>query len=156
MTSLIDRRLRSCDERERDAVEFQNRASVWKIRVLSGFASPRQRLRLCEQSTVNRVVKHQESEINGTKSFFCFFFIQSSCIERWKDALNEAANLSGSDSRVIKPESVLIEAIVEDVLKRLNDLSSSDDTSDLRTFSNLICVTTKLNNYGMVPSNLSI
>ncbi|KAI9165801.1 hypothetical protein LWI28_020782 [Acer negundo] len=43
-------------------------------------------------------------------------------VQRWKDALNEAANLSGSDSRVIKPESVLIEAIVEDVLKRLNDL----------------------------------
>ncbi|KAL5776107.1 hypothetical protein ACOSP7_009033 [Xanthoceras sorbifolium] len=52
-------------------------------------------------------------------------------VQRWKDALREAANLSGSDSRVIKPESVLVEHIVEDVVKRLNDMSSSDHNSNL-------------------------
>ncbi|KAL5778602.1 hypothetical protein ACOSQ2_009339 [Xanthoceras sorbifolium] len=51
-------------------------------------------------------------------------------VQRWKDALKQAANLSGSDSRVVKPESVLIEAVVQDVLKRLTDLSSTD-TNDL-------------------------
>ncbi|TXG48689.1 hypothetical protein EZV62_024564 [Acer yangbiense] len=42
------------------------------------------------------------------------------------DGLKEAANISGFDSRVHKPESVLIEAIVQDVLERMNGLSSSD------------------------------
>ncbi|KAK3228827.1 hypothetical protein Dsin_000708 [Dipteronia sinensis] len=69
-------------------------------------------------------------------------------VQRWKDALKQAANLSGSDSRVIKPESVLIEAIVEDVLKRLNELSSSD-TNDLvgidsriQEIESLLCIET--------------
>ncbi|KAK4849901.1 hypothetical protein QYF36_001915 [Acer negundo] len=46
-------------------------------------------------------------------------------VQRWKNALKEAANLSGFHSSGFKPESVLIDAIVLDVLKRLNDLSSS-------------------------------
>ncbi|KAL5778580.1 hypothetical protein ACOSQ2_009317 [Xanthoceras sorbifolium] len=48
-------------------------------------------------------------------------------VQRWKDALKEAANLSGSDSRVIKPESVLVEDIVKFILKKLNDMSPSDN-----------------------------
>ncbi|KAK2634831.1 hypothetical protein Ddye_029623 [Dipteronia dyeriana] len=69
-------------------------------------------------------------------------------VQRWKDTLKQAANLSGSDSRVIKPEPVLIEAIVEDVLKRLNE-SSSSDTNDLvgidsriQEIESLLCIET--------------
>ncbi|KAK2640886.1 hypothetical protein Ddye_022649 [Dipteronia dyeriana] len=48
-------------------------------------------------------------------------------LDTWKGALKEAANLSGLDSSVIKPESVLIENIVQVVLKRLNDMPSNDN-----------------------------
>ncbi|KAL5800852.1 hypothetical protein ACOSQ3_032484 [Xanthoceras sorbifolium] len=51
-------------------------------------------------------------------------------VQRWKDALKKAANLSGWQSTANKPESVLMEDIVQNVLKRLNDMSSVD-TSDL-------------------------
>ncbi|KAK2653961.1 hypothetical protein Ddye_013817 [Dipteronia dyeriana] len=55
--------------------------------------------------------------------------------QRWKDALKEAANLSGFDShsRDYKSECELIETIVRDVLKRLNDdhLPSTDIRSHL-------------------------
>ncbi|KAJ4705120.1 Disease resistance protein (TIR-NBS-LRR class) [Melia azedarach] len=42
-------------------------------------------------------------------------------LREWRIALREAANLLGFDSRVIRPESELIERIVEDVVKRLNN-----------------------------------
>ncbi|KAL5845658.1 hypothetical protein ACOSQ3_009182 [Xanthoceras sorbifolium] len=51
-------------------------------------------------------------------------------VQIWKDALKKAANLSGWHSTANKPENVLIEDIVQNVLKRLNDMSSVD-TSDL-------------------------
>ncbi|KAL5778584.1 hypothetical protein ACOSQ2_009321 [Xanthoceras sorbifolium] len=51
-------------------------------------------------------------------------------VQIWKDALKKAANLSGWHSTTNKPESVLIEDIVQNVLKRLNDMYSVD-TSDL-------------------------
>ncbi|KDO48214.1 hypothetical protein CISIN_1g0402552mg, partial [Citrus sinensis] len=41
-------------------------------------------------------------------------------MKRWKNALTEAADLSGFDSNVIRPESKLIEEIANDVLKRLD------------------------------------
>ncbi|KAH9725889.1 ADP-ribosyl cyclase/cyclic ADP-ribose hydrolase [Citrus sinensis] len=41
-------------------------------------------------------------------------------MQRWKNALTEATNLSGFDSHVIRPESKLIEEIANDVLKRLD------------------------------------
>ncbi|KAI9160481.1 hypothetical protein LWI28_008503 [Acer negundo] len=44
-------------------------------------------------------------------------------VQTWKDALKQTANLSGLDSRVIKPESVLINNIVDDVLKKLKNMS---------------------------------
>ncbi|KAL5843186.1 hypothetical protein ACOSQ4_009144 [Xanthoceras sorbifolium] len=69
-------------------------------------------------------------------------------VKRWKKALNKAANLSGFDSSVIKSESKLIEAIVTDVLKRLNDLSSSDCSplvgidSKIKQIESLLCIET--------------
>ncbi|KAI9159603.1 hypothetical protein LWI28_000046 [Acer negundo] len=47
-------------------------------------------------------------------------------VQTWKDALNQAANLSGFDSRVIKPESVLVNNIVDDVLKKLDKIRPID------------------------------
>ncbi|KAL5776095.1 hypothetical protein ACOSP7_009021 [Xanthoceras sorbifolium] len=47
-------------------------------------------------------------------------------LQTWKDALKKAANLSGWHSDNKKSKSVLIEDIVEDVLKRLNGMPSSD------------------------------
>nr|XP_048322653.1 disease resistance protein Roq1-like [Ziziphus jujuba var. spinosa] len=41
-------------------------------------------------------------------------------VHQWRAALTEAANLSGWDSLVTKPESKLIEGIVKDILKKLN------------------------------------
>ncbi|XP_060668171.1 disease resistance protein RPS6-like [Ziziphus jujuba] len=47
-------------------------------------------------------------------------------VQEWRAALTEATNLSGFDSWVIRPESKLVEAIVEDVLRKLNHISTSD------------------------------
>ncbi|OMP10871.1 hypothetical protein COLO4_04202 [Corchorus olitorius] len=41
-------------------------------------------------------------------------------VQRWRAALIEAAALAGWDSSVTKPESVLVDEIVKDVLERLN------------------------------------
>ncbi|XP_044475736.1 disease resistance protein RUN1-like [Mangifera indica] len=48
-------------------------------------------------------------------------------LQRWRIALTEAGNLCGFASNAIRPESKLIETIIEHVLKRLNDKSSSDN-----------------------------
>ncbi|XP_031288163.1 disease resistance-like protein DSC1 [Pistacia vera] len=48
-------------------------------------------------------------------------------LQKWRNALTEAANLSGFDSNVIRSESQLIEKIIQDVLKRLNHMSPSDN-----------------------------
>ncbi|KAK1578186.1 hypothetical protein Q3G72_028287 [Acer saccharum] len=64
------------------------------------------------------IVKETEKAANGDE-----------LKEGWKDALKEAANLSGFDSGVYKNECELIEAIVQDVSKRLNDQLPSTDTS---------------------------
>ncbi|XP_050231583.1 disease resistance protein RPV1-like [Mercurialis annua] len=45
-------------------------------------------------------------------------------IQIWRAALTEAATLSGWDSLVIRPESRLIDEIVEDISKKLNRISS--------------------------------
>ncbi|XP_050231628.1 disease resistance protein RPV1-like [Mercurialis annua] len=47
----------------------------------------------------------------------------------WRNALSEAANLSGWDSLVIRPESKLIDEIVEDICKKLNSMSTSSQDS---------------------------
>ncbi|XP_044475740.1 disease resistance-like protein DSC1 [Mangifera indica] len=48
-------------------------------------------------------------------------------LQRWRSALTEASNLCGFDSNAIRRESKLIETIIEHILKRLNDMSSSDN-----------------------------
>ncbi|KAL5800978.1 hypothetical protein ACOSQ3_032610 [Xanthoceras sorbifolium] len=45
--------------------------------------------------------------------------------KEWRDALTQASNLSGFHSSVIRPESRLVDEIVKDVLKKLNDMSPS-------------------------------
>ncbi|KAJ4710459.1 Disease resistance protein (TIR-NBS-LRR class) family [Melia azedarach] len=52
-------------------------------------------------------------------------------LQRWRTALREVAMLSGFDSHVIRSENVLIEKIVEDILKRLSDMFSSNLNKDL-------------------------
>ncbi|KAJ4722982.1 Disease resistance protein (TIR-NBS-LRR class) family [Melia azedarach] len=52
-------------------------------------------------------------------------------LQRWRIALREAANLSGFNSHVIRSENVLIEKIVEDILKRLNDMFPNELNKDL-------------------------
>ncbi|XP_044475181.1 disease resistance-like protein DSC1 [Mangifera indica] len=47
-------------------------------------------------------------------------------LQRWRNALTEVASLSGFDSNAIRPESKLIEKIIQDILKRLNDMSSTE------------------------------
>ncbi|KAL5732584.1 hypothetical protein ACOSQ2_032276 [Xanthoceras sorbifolium] len=69
-------------------------------------------------------------------------------VQRWKDALKKAANLSGWQSTANKPESVLMEDIVQNVLKRLNDMSSVDTSylvgidSKIAKIESLLCIGT--------------
>ncbi|XP_062082986.1 TMV resistance protein N-like isoform X2 [Humulus lupulus] len=48
-------------------------------------------------------------------------------VTQWRTTLTSAANLSGCNSPKTRCESNLIEKIVEDILKKLNSLSSSSD-----------------------------
>ncbi|KAK4841664.1 hypothetical protein QYF36_008332 [Acer negundo] len=48
-------------------------------------------------------------------------------LQTWREALTEASNLSGWDSSVTRPESRLVDEIVKDVLKKLNDMFASTD-----------------------------
>ncbi|XP_031280190.1 disease resistance-like protein DSC1 [Pistacia vera] len=48
-------------------------------------------------------------------------------VMRWRNALNEAANLSGFDSSNIRSEAVLIREIVNKILKELNKMSPSEN-----------------------------
>ncbi|XP_038719759.1 disease resistance protein RPS6-like isoform X3 [Tripterygium wilfordii] len=47
-------------------------------------------------------------------------------IQTWKNVLTKAANLSGWDSQVTRPEATLIKSIVEDILGKLYYTSSSN------------------------------
>ncbi|XP_021909739.1 disease resistance protein RPP4-like isoform X2 [Carica papaya] len=45
--------------------------------------------------------------------------------QSWRSALKEATNLSGWDSSMVRPESILVDEIVSDILKKLDLASSS-------------------------------
>lgn len=52
-------------------------------------------------------------------------------MNEWGDALTTSANIAGWDSATIKPESELVEAAVQDIIKQLKRGSSSDDSKDI-------------------------
>ncbi|XP_031269448.1 disease resistance-like protein DSC1 [Pistacia vera] len=51
---------------------------------------------------------------------------RSEKVMRWRNALNEAANLSGFDSSNIRSDAELIENIVQEILEKLNKVSPSE------------------------------
>ncbi|PON54189.1 TIR domain containing protein [Parasponia andersonii] len=61
-------------------------------------------------------------------------------VDKWRKALNKAANLSGWDSRGMRPESKLIEEIVKDVRKKLEVLHQQ--TTAAATMAAVIAATT--------------
>ncbi|XP_052294948.1 disease resistance-like protein DSC1 isoform X2 [Citrus sinensis] len=67
-------------------------------------------------------------------------------MQRWGNALTEAANLSGFDSHVIRPESKLIEAIANGVLKRLDATFQSENKGlvgvawRIKEIESLLCI----------------
>ncbi|KAJ9166730.1 hypothetical protein P3X46_021437 [Hevea brasiliensis] len=54
------------------------------------------------------------------------FMNNSSMVDRWSHALMEIAKITGWDSKNIKPESKLIKKIVNDIWKKLNQMSIND------------------------------
>ncbi|KAK2636986.1 hypothetical protein Ddye_031778 [Dipteronia dyeriana] len=70
-------------------------------------------------------------------------------LRTWREALTEASNLSGWDSSVTRPESRLVDEIVKDVLKKLNDMFASTDfrglvaiDSRIEKVKSLLCMET--------------
>ncbi|XP_057990071.1 disease resistance protein RUN1-like [Hevea brasiliensis] len=51
-------------------------------------------------------------------------------VDNWKRALKEVSNLSGWDLQEIKYESILVEEIANDVLKKFSYMPKSDDSYD--------------------------
>ncbi|KAL5776082.1 hypothetical protein ACOSP7_009008 [Xanthoceras sorbifolium] len=60
-------------------------------------------------------------------AFAKHFGENSEKLQRWKAALTEAANLNGWDSSVIRLESILVNKIVKDVLRKLEHMSSIEE-----------------------------
>ncbi|XP_044509967.1 disease resistance-like protein DSC1 [Mangifera indica] len=68
-------------------------------------------------------------------------------VQNWRNALTEAANLSGWDSSVTKPEATLVDEIVKDILKKLKNISISSDSdyyvglnSRIKHIKSLLCI----------------
>ncbi|XP_021688607.2 disease resistance-like protein DSC1 [Hevea brasiliensis] len=67
-------------------------------------------------------------------------------VESWRAALKEAANISGWDSVVTRPDSKLIEEIVGDILKKLYKISPSNSIglvgidSRIKQIESLLCM----------------
>ncbi|ESR54992.1 hypothetical protein CICLE_v10023391mg [Citrus x clementina] len=72
-------------------------------------------------------VRSQSQDSSFGKYFSGLEKLYPEKMQRWKNALTEAANLSGFDSHVIRPESKLIEEIANDVLKRLDATFQSEN-----------------------------
>ncbi|XP_038701585.1 disease resistance-like protein DSC1 isoform X1 [Tripterygium wilfordii] len=69
-------------------------------------------------------------------------------IQRWRDALTKAANLSGWDSQIIRPEATLIKNMVSDILGKLYYTSSS-------TFGSLVGMSSHFEQIDMILSTIS-
>ncbi|TYG96266.1 hypothetical protein ES288_A11G335700v1 [Gossypium darwinii] len=52
-------------------------------------------------------------------------------VKTWRSVLTSAANLSGWDSKEIRPDSTLVDKIVKDVLMKLNRGTSSANLEGL-------------------------
>ncbi|PON68129.1 TIR domain, NB-ARC domain containing protein [Parasponia andersonii] len=52
-------------------------------------------------------------------------------VQKWREALQKAADFSGWDSSAIGSESRLVEGIVNDIVDKLHHMSPSDDFKDL-------------------------
>ncbi|KAH9783073.1 Disease resistance-like protein DSC1 [Citrus sinensis] len=52
-------------------------------------------------------------------------------VQKWRDVLTEASNLSGWDSMNIRPEAKLVDEIVKDILRKLEHISPSIDSKGL-------------------------
>ncbi|ESR55388.1 hypothetical protein CICLE_v10018528mg [Citrus x clementina] len=68
-------------------------------------------------------------------------------VQKWRVALTQASNLSGWDSRNIRPEAKLVEGVINDILKRLKEKSVSSDfkglvglSSRIEKLMSLLCI----------------
>ncbi|CAK7323552.1 unnamed protein product [Dovyalis caffra] len=76
-------------------------------------------------SFADAISKHEETAKNGEDE------LTLKKILKWKDALLIASSQAGWDSKVTRPDSKIIEEIVKDVLKKLNQRSPNFDSQIL-------------------------
>ncbi|KAL5778608.1 hypothetical protein ACOSQ2_009345 [Xanthoceras sorbifolium] len=124
---FIDYNLNRGDEISPSLLEAIEESQVSIIIFSRNYASSR----WCLEELVKILECRQQNQTGSFADAFAEHEQKSSHkVQIWKDALKKAANLSGWNSTANKPESVLIEDIVQNVLKRLDDMYSVD-TSDL-------------------------
>ncbi|KAJ4723420.1 Disease resistance protein (TIR-NBS-LRR class) family [Melia azedarach] len=68
-------------------------------------------------------------------------------IQKWRDSLTEASKLSGYESTKIRPEAKLVDVIVKDIVKKLDDITVSTDfkglvgiNSRIEKVKSLLCI----------------